>query len=244
MKSFLLLLIATLSFCNIFAIDQECIVYQYNGKEPRTPLGGVYVKVTNSPNGAVSQEYTGHLILKLQGLVLGDAMGNVIVRKTGMMVFNKEDVGRWHVQKEPLVLILCDAKEFQKRKEQLIAIGRNLAEKKYKQKMEQLKDLNVKQQFSIDQYCAKLDSIDKKKRITLARMEEYADMLARIDESELDSLAQRGIELFNQGQFEEAIRLFEQGNYLLKEMDEFSKAGVIPTDKRKDVKKIKKILKE
>lgn len=167
MKSFLLLLIATLSFCNIFAIDQECIVYQYNGKEPRTPLGGVYVKVTNSPNGAVSQEYTGHLILKLQGLVLGDAMGNVIVRKTGMMVFNKEDVGRWHVQKEPLVLILCDAKEFQKRKEQLIAIGRNLAEKKYKQKMEQLKDLNVKQQFSIDQYCAKLDSIDKKNVLPL-----------------------------------------------------------------------------
>ena len=216
MKRFLLLLIATLSFCNIFAIDQECIVYQYNGKEPRTPLGGVYVKVTNSPNGAVSQEHTGHLILKLQGLVLGDAMGNVIVRKTGMMVFNKEDVGRWHVQKEPLVLILCDAKEFQKRKEQLIAIGRNLAEKKYKQKMEQLKDLNVKQQLSIDQYCAKSDSIDNKKRITLARMEEYADMLARIDESELDSLAQRGIELFNQGQFEEAIRLFEQGNYLEK----------------------------
>ena len=91
MKRFFLLLIATLNYCNIFAIDQECIVYQYNGKELRTPLGGVYVKVTNSPNGAVSQENTGHLILKLQGLILGDAIENVIVRKEGMMVFNKEN---------------------------------------------------------------------------------------------------------------------------------------------------------
>lgn len=214
MKRFLLLLIATLSFCNIFAIDQECIVYQYNGRKPRTPLGGVYVKIAISEDGAVSQERTGHLILKLQDCRLGDAIGKVVVRKEGMMVFNKEDVGRWHVQKEPLVLILCDAKEFQKRKEQLIAIGRNLTEKKYKQKMEQLKALNVKQQLSIDQYCAKSDSIDNKKCNTLAHMDEYADMLARIDESELDFLAQRGIELFNQGQFEEAIRLFDQGNYL------------------------------
>lgn len=47
-------------------------------------------------------------------------------------------------------------------------------------------------------------------------MDEYADMFARIDESEVDSLAQRAIELFNQGQLEEAIRLFEQGNYLEK----------------------------
>jgi len=214
MKRFLLLLFATLSLGNIFAIDQECIVYQYNGKMPRTPLGGVYVEVANSGDGAVSQEQTGRLTLKLQGRRLGDAIGNVVVRKTGMMIFNKYEVDSWTVRKAPLVLILCDANEFQKRKEQLIAIGRDLAEKKYKQKMEQLKDQNAKQQLSIDQYYAKLDTIDKGKNNTLAHMDEYADMFARIDESEIDTLAQQAIELLNQGQMEEAIRLFEQGNYL------------------------------
>lgn len=216
MKRFLLFLIATLSFCNIFAIDQECIVYQYNGRKPRTPLGGVYVKVAISEDWAVSQERTGRLTLKLQNCRLGDAIGKVVVQKEGMMIFNKDEVDRWSVRKEPLVLILCDANEFQKRKEQLIAIGCDLADKKYKQKKEQLKALNVKQQLNIDQYCAKSDSIDNKKRNTLAYMNEYADMLARIGESELDSLVQRGLDLFNQGQFEEAIRLFEQENYLEK----------------------------
>lgn len=216
MKRFFLLLIATLCFCNIFAIDQECIVYQYNGRKPRTPLGGVYVKVAISEDGAVSQERTGRLTLKLQDCRLGDAIGKVVVQKEGMMIFNKDEVDRWSVRKEPLVLILCDANEFQKRKEQLIAIGRNLAEKKYKQKMEQLEAQNAKQQLSIDQYYAKLDSIDKKKNNVLAHMDEYADMLARIDERELDTLSQRAFELFNQGQVEEASKLSEQGTYLEK----------------------------
>lgn len=214
MKRFLLLLIATLSFCNIFAIDQECIVYQYNGRKPRTPLGGVYVKIAISEDGAVSQERTGRLTLKLQDCRLGDAIGKVVVQKEGMMIFNKDEVDRWSVRKEPLVLILCDAKEFQKRKDQLIAIGRDQVDKKYKQKKEQLETQNSKQQLSMDQYYAKLDSIDKKTKNALAHMDEYADMFARIDESELDTLSQRAFELFNQGQVEEASKLSEQGTYL------------------------------
>lgn len=52
-----------------------------------------------------------------------------------------------------------------------------------------------------------------------------------------------------QGEYTEAELICRQykselKDDFLKEMDEFSKAGVIPTDKRKDVKKIKKILKE
>ena len=47
-------------------------------------------------------------------------------------------------------------------------------------------------------------------------MGEYADLFARIDESEIDTLAQRALDLYNQGLVEEAIRLFEQGNYMEK----------------------------
>lgn len=215
-KRFLLLLVATLSIANALAIDQLGVAYQYNGKKQRTPLGGVYIKVATSPNGVVSQEQNGQFVLKLKDIKMGDAMGNAIVQKIGMMVFNKEEVNRWHVQKGALVLIVCDANEFQKQKAQLITIGRNQAEKKYKQKIELLKAQNAKQQLSLDQYYAKLYSIEKEKNNALAHMDEYADMFARIDESEIDTLAQRAVELFNQGQLEEAIKLFEQGNYLEK----------------------------
>ena len=219
-KKFLFIFLATLSFGNALAIDQIGIAYRYNGKKQRTPLGGVYIKVATSPNGVVSQEQNGQFVLKLKDIKMGDAMGNAIVQKTGMMVFNKEEVNRWHVQKGALVLIVCDANEFQKQKAQLITIGRNQAEKKYKQKIELLKAQNAKQQLSLDQYYAKLDSIEKEKDNALAHMDEYADLFARIDESEVDTLAQRAIELFNQGQLEKAIKLFEKGNYLKKLNDD------------------------
>ena len=215
-KKVLFILLAIMSIGNALAIDQIGVAYRYNGKKQRTPLGGVYIKVATSPNGVVSQEQNGQFVLKLKDIKMGDAMGNAIVQKTGMMVFNKEEVNRWHVQKGALVLIVCDANEFQKQKAQLITIGRNQAEKKYKQKIELLKAQNAKQQLSLDQYYAKLDSIEKEKNNALAHMDEYADLFARIDESEVDTLAQRAIELFNQGQLEKAIKMFEHGNYLEK----------------------------
>ena len=218
-KKVLFVLLAILSIGNALAIDQIGVAYRYNGKKQRTPLGGVYIKVATSPNGVVSQKQNGQFVLKLKDIKMGDAMGNAIVQKTGMMVFNREEVNRWSVQRKPLVLIICDADEFQKQKERLIAIGRNQAVKKYKQKIELLKAQNAKQQLILDQYYAKLDSIEKEKENALAHMDEYADMFARIDESEIDTVAQKAMELFRQGCLDEAIRLFEQGNYL-KKIDE------------------------
>ena len=215
----LLTLLAILSIGKALAIDQIGIAYRYNGKKQRTPLGGVYIKVATSPNGVVSQEQNGQFVLKLKDIKMGDAMGNAIVQKTGMMVFNKEEVNRWHVQKGALVLIVCDANEFQKQKVQLIAIGRKQAEEKCNRKIELLKAQNARQQLSIDQYYAKLDSIEKEKENALVHMDEYADMFARIDESEIDTVAQKAMELFRQGCLDEAICLFEQGNYL-KKIDE------------------------
>jgi len=215
-KNVLLLLLSILCIGNVLAIDQTGIAYRYNGKKQRTPLGGVYIKVATSPNGVVSQEQNGLFVLKLKDRMMGDAMGNAIVQKTGMMVFNKEEVNRWSVRKDALVLIVCDADAFQKQKNNLIAIGRSQAEKKYRKKLAEIEKQNKAQQLTLDEYYAKLDSIEKERNNALAHMEEYADMFARIDESEIDTLAQQAIELFNQGQLEEAIKLFERGNYLEK----------------------------
>ena len=195
---------------------QKGITFRYNGKNPRTPLGGVYVKTATSPNGVVSDENNGVFFLKLQNVKMGDRLGRATVSKTGLMVFNQQAVDEWSARKEPLKLILCDANQFQKQKNNLISIGRNQAEKKYKKRLAELEKKNKAQQLTLDEYYAKLDSINRDRDNAEKHMEEYADMFARIDESEVDTLAQRAIELFNQGQLEEAIKLFEQGNYLEK----------------------------
>ena len=210
MKSFLWLLVATLCVTNALAIDQLGIAYRYNGKKQRSAIGGVYVKVATSPNGVVSNEPNGQFVLKLKGIGMGDPMGLATVTKKGMMVFNKEEVDRWSVQKKPLVLIVGDANEFQKQKDRLITIGRNQAEKRYKQKLAKLEAQNAKKQLSLDLYNAKLDSIEKEKSNALAHMDEYADLFARIDESEIDTVSQKAFDMFKQGHIDEAIDLFKK----------------------------------
>ena len=208
-----------LGTCNMLAQSvfvQKGITFRYNGKNPRTPLGGVYVKTATSPNGVVSDENNGVFTLKLQNIKMGDRLGRATVSKKGLMVFNQQAVDEWSARKEPLKLILCDANQFQKQKNNLISIGRNQAEKKYKKRLAELEKKNKAQQLTLDEYHAKLDSINRDRDNAEKHMEEYADMFARIDESEVDTLAQRAIELFNQGKLEEAIKLFEQGNYLEK----------------------------
>ena len=219
MRKIVIFFMVLLGTCNVLAQSvfvQKGITFRYNGKKPRTPLGGVYVKTATSPNGVVSDENNGVFFLKLQNVKMGDRLGRATVSKTGLMVFNQQAVDEWSARKEPLKLILCDANQFQKQKNNLISIGRNQAEKKYKKRLAELEKKNKAQQLTLDEYHAKLDSINRDRDNAEKHMEEYADMFARIDESEVDTLAQRAIELFNQGQLEEAIKLFEQGNYLEK----------------------------
>ena len=210
MKRFLWLLVATLCVTNALAIDQLGIAYRYNGKKQRTPIGGVYVKVATSRNGVVSDKKNGQFVLKLDGLGMGDPLGMVTVSKRGMVVLNKDEVATWSVQKKPLVLILCDANEFQKLKDRLVAIGRSQAKKKHKQELAKLEALNAKKQLTLEQYYAKQDSIDKKMEHALAHMDEYADLFARIDESEIDAVSQKAFDLFKQGHIDDAIDLFKK----------------------------------
>ena len=197
-------------------ITQKGITYRYNGKKPRSSIGGVYIKAVSADNGVVSDEANGTFVMSLKNLQMGSRIGSVRVTKQGMMVFNQQAVEEWSVRKDPLCLILCDANEFQKQKKRLIAIGERQAKKKYDIKLAELKEMNEAQKLKIDDYYNKLDSLEKEYQNALKHMDEYADVFARIDESEIDTLAQHAIELFNKGDIEESISMFEKGNYMKK----------------------------
>ena len=197
-------------------INQKGVAYRYNGKNKRTPIGGVYIKAVTANNGEVSDESNGTFTLVLNSLQMGSRIGNVRVTKQGMMVFNQQAVDDWHVRKDPLCLILCDADEFQRQKKNLIAIGESQAKKKYDKKLAELKKQNEAKQLKIDEYYNRLDSLEKDYQNALKHMDEYADVFARIDESERDTVAQRAIELFHRGEIEESLRLLEGQHYMEK----------------------------
>ena len=197
-------------------VTQRGVAYQYNGKKQRTPLGNVTISYDANKRTTISGEQDGTFALTLVGRRMGDRIGLVTVRKREMMVFNQHAVDEWSVRKEPLMLILCNAEEFERQKENLISIGRREAKKKYDRQKAELERQVAEGKMQIAEKDAALDkAYDELDRLN-KNVGEYADLFARIDESEIDTLAQRAMDLYNQGQVEEAIRLFEQGNYMEK----------------------------
>ena len=199
----------------IMAQTQQGVAYRYNGRNARTPLGNVTISYDANKRSTISAE-NGTFALTLTGKQMGDRIGQVTVKKREMMVFNQQAVDEWSIRKEPLMLILCNADEFEKQKENLIAIGRREAKKKYdKQKADLEAQLNASK-IKEAEYEAALDKAYEEMDRLNKNIGEYAELFARIDESEIDTLAQRAVELFNQGEVEEAIRLFEEGHYMEK----------------------------
>ena len=196
-------------------LTQKGVSYRYNGKNPRTPLSNVAIECATANNTVIS-DTEGSFTLVFNKLKMGDRVGTVTVKKREMMVFNQQTVDEWSIRKEPLCLILCDANEFEHQKQELINIGKREAKAKYdRQKHELEKQLEACQidrakfEAELDKAWDELDRLHK-------HIDEYADLFARIDQSEIDTLAQQAMDLFNKGHVDEAVGLFEQGNYLEK----------------------------
>ena len=196
-------------------LTQQGTCYRYNGKNPRTPLSNVLIKYGNGNNTTKSDD-NGYFELQFTNLRMGDRIGMVTVTKREMMVFNQQAVDEWSIRKEPLCLILCDANEFELQKQNLIEIGKREAQKKYDRQKAGLEQQLAAAQIDQARYEAELDKAYEELARLREHLDEYADLFARIDQSEIDTTAQQAMDLFNQGQVDEAIHLFEQGNYLEK----------------------------
>ena len=120
MKSKLLVLMLFMFSLSVMPqTQQEGVAYQYRDGQERTPLGNVTISYDDNKRSVLSNEKDGSFRLFLPHLEMGEQIGNVTVKKKGMIVFNQDAVNEWSVRKEPLKLILCDIKEFMKRKNRI-----------------------------------------------------------------------------------------------------------------------------
>lgn len=193
-----------------WAQTQQGTAYRYNGKKARTPLGNVTISYDANRRTVISNEKDGTFSLTLVGRKMGDRIGVVTVKKREMMVFNQQAVDEWSIRKEPLMLILCNADEFEKQKEDLIAIGRREAKKKYdKQKAELEAQLNASK-IKETEYEEALDKAYEELEILQKNMDKYVDAFVRIDLSEVSAEEQRILDMVNEGRIDEAVDAYEK----------------------------------
>lgn len=191
-------------------IQQKGVAYRYNGKQKRTPLGNVTISYAGNSRSVISGEENGVFNLVLEGKKMGDRIGVVTVKKREMMVFNQQAVDEWNIRKEPLTLILCNADEFERQKENLIAIGRSQAKKKYERQKAELEAKLNASEIKLAEYESALDKAYEDLELIQKNVSDYADLFARIDLSEVSAEEQRILDMVEEGKIDEAVKAYEE----------------------------------
>ena len=190
-------------------VTQKGVAYRYNGEQPRTPLGNVTISYDANKRTTVSGEQDGAFSLTLDGRRMGDRIGLVTVKKREMMVFNQQAVDEWSVRKEPLMLILCNADEFERQKENFINIGRRKAKKEYERQKAELQAQLDESKIQLAEYESRLDKAYEDLDRLNKEIEKYADELARVDRSEIEAGMREVLSLYEQGEVEKALKKLE-----------------------------------
>ncbi len=190
-------------------------VLEYNGKEQKTPLQGVSLSVQNA--GSTLSDAQGEITLQFRTLKAGDAVLLRRIDLAGYEVFNQEAVDSWTISPQrTFILVLCKSKRFKTLCEQYNSAASASYERQLKKDKAALEKLRKEGKLQKQEYEQQLKALDQQYNDQLDNLDNYVERFARIDLSEISEEEQRIIELIQQGEMDEAIRLYEQLDLLAK----------------------------
>ena len=221
MKTFRLLSLLVLLICfalpSMSQTSQPGVVMEYRGAKKKKPLGGVSIKVKYA--SSTKSDNNGTFNLLFNRLKPGDRVEcsnkDRDIAKSGYEIFNRDALEQWYISKDgvPFTIVMARSKDMKVLRDQY---SRASSTSYRRQQDKELQELNALRQQGIikeieykrrekeikDYYNEKLDNIDN-----------YIDKFVQIDLSELSQEEAAIIELVQQGNFDEAIRLYDVLDY-------------------------------
>ncbi len=211
MKQRLISLLAALSLTlTILAqATQPCVVKQYNLKQQKTPLAGVQVTVGNA--GSATSGADGRLTLTFRTLKPGDKVNLISAKKAGYELMNKAAVEQWFIARDntPFSLVLVRSDYFNQLKDRLTQTSTDSYRAKYEQAMQQLEQQKKTGKMKEAEYNQKLDELETSYQTQLSNLDNYIDLFARIDLSEVSAEEQRILDMVEEGKIDEAVKAYE-----------------------------------
>ena len=185
---------------------QPCLVLQYNQKQKKTPLGGVQVTVTNA--GSTVSGADGRLTLSFRTLKPGAHVNFISAKKAGYEVFNSGAIKSWNISSEgtPFPIVLVRSDYFNQLKENLGKAPSETYEAQYRKAIRELEQQKLRE----EEFQRRYDELEKKYHEQLAQLENYIDLFARIDLSEVSAEEQRILDMMQQGKIDEALAAYEE----------------------------------
>ncbi len=180
---------------------------EYQGKNAKTPLAGVSIKVSDVED--VSKQ-DGSFRLVFHKLSKGDKIPIGQIFKSGYVIFNKDAYDEWRISSDntPFVIILCKDVEF----DRLVRIYYNISLNSYKSQYEKEWKEAEKYKTDKEKYERLLKDANDRYNSAIEQLQKHAETMARIDESAISQIEQEALDMVKTGKMQEAIRLMESLN--------------------------------
>lgn len=209
---FFLLIIIELSA----QITQHGIVYEYNGEQKKNALQGVELLVENA--GSTTSKSNGTFTLVFRNRKSGDKVICKRIEKLGYEIFNKDALEQWYISTSdvPYKIIMCRSDKFKLIRDKYNAISSKSYAKQEELEIIELEKERYSGKLSEEEYQKESRAIHSYYQERLEELDSYVDKFARIDLSELSAKELFIVKLVQQGQIEEAIKMYEEEDFLVK----------------------------
>lgn len=208
LSSILLLLCAAISAQSV----QYGYTEEYNGSKDKTPLSKVAI---NAGGATAKSDKNGKFKLEFKTLKVGDrvmANLNSVAILKNYVLFNKEALEQWTVSGKDVYfrIVLCKKKTF----DNLVMTYYNVSDNFLREQLHKEREnaCRLKEQGEIQQqeYERLLREADDRYQNAIKHIRENAELVARIDESELEGNQAEILRLAKEGRLDEAVALIRQ----------------------------------
>ena len=146
--------------------------------------------------------------------------GRVVIKqiyKEGYEIVNEEDIRKWVLSdKHNFKIVLCRKGRLEESRRRFYDIGQDRYYTLYQQARKELHMARENGKITIDRYNEKVEKVNDEYTRALSELNFYADKFARINKDELNELDNKALALVEEGQIDEAIKLYEEAKILQK----------------------------
>lgn len=207
----------SICFCLLVAsngqITQKGIVKEYNSHGKTLSGVGISIPSANDFQPAISNS-DGTFQLHFSHHRAGDVIYNVKITKDDYEIVNIYDFkDGWTLStQDTMTIIVARRGVIAEKRSRYYNIMDKYTEESYKKKIRKLKEELANQTINAEEYRQRTLAAEEELRRAYEKIDAYADLFARVDVDAMDSTSSLAIHYLQEGNIDQAIRLFEDLN--------------------------------